>query len=587
MDPDFTALLEDKLDEVAQGERQWVPVVQEFYEPLHRDLERANTEVERLKPAEIATDEVCSQGHPMVIKEGRFGRFLACTNYPEHKETRPLPEELPPGAPEEHCSHGVLMQLRTGRFGPFYTSTHECGETKPFAHRVGVPCPIDGGDILEKRSKKGRVFYGCANWPECEWVSFYRAADRAVSRVRRHPGRHGPGPRALPEARGRAAAVRRAPNGADADGRRRHDGAPASANGKPPASANGKASSRQWPRAPTATAHGGEDATRRRGSQGATASAAANGKAAANAHNGAKRKRPQQRSARPRRRRAARGQEGMSHPQRLRTPARRARRARASTALLVSQPESRFYLSGYAGHDLPPRDSAGYLLDHAHAGPAADRSAHHRAGRARVARLRGRHLRRRQPRPAGDRRGRRQARRAAASASSRSTCRTRIWDADQRQRCPSGIELAPVDGSVDDLRVVKDAEELASLQEAIDVLDRCLADVLRRIEPGLTERQVARMVELYLIEHADGTSFPSIVASGPNASVPHAVPSDRRIQEGEVAQNRHRRARQRLLLGHDPHGVPRRAARSDGWSSCTRSCSKPRQHAEAQRCGRA
>ena len=71
-------------------------------------------------------------------------------------------------------------------------------------------------------------------------------------------------------------------------------------------------------------------------------------------------------------------------------------------------------------------------------------------------------------------------------------------------------------------------------QEPTHGLDRCLAHVLQRLEPGLTERQVARMVELYLIEHADGTSFPSIVASGPNASVPHAVPSDRRIQEGEV-----------------------------------------------------
>ncbi|GAC1321969.1 MAG: type I DNA topoisomerase [Chloroflexota bacterium] len=172
MDPDFTAVLEDKLDEVAQGERSWVPVVQEFYEPLNRDLERALVEVERLKPAEIATDEVCSQGHPMVIKDGRFGRFMACTQYPEHKETRPLPEELPKDAPEEHCSHAVVMQLRTGRFGPFYTSTHECGETKPFARRVGVACPKDGGEILEKRSKKGRVFYGCAQWPNCDWVSW-------------------------------------------------------------------------------------------------------------------------------------------------------------------------------------------------------------------------------------------------------------------------------------------------------------------------------------------------------------------------------------------------------------------------------
>jgi DNA topoisomerase-1 len=174
MDPDFTAILEDKLDEVAQGERQWVPVVAEFYGPLTRDLERANTEVERIKPAEIPTDEVCSEGHSMVIKEGRFGRFLACSNYPEHKETRPLPEELPKDAPDEACSHGIKMQLRTGRFGPFYTSTHDCGETKPFARRVGVQCPTDGGEILEKRSKKGRIFYGCANWPGCDWVAFKR-----------------------------------------------------------------------------------------------------------------------------------------------------------------------------------------------------------------------------------------------------------------------------------------------------------------------------------------------------------------------------------------------------------------------------
>jgi ssDNA-binding Zn-finger/Zn-ribbon topoisomerase 1 len=66
------------------------------------------------------------------------------------------------------------MQLRTGRFGPFYVSTHECGETKPFARRVGVQCPVDGGEILEKRSKKGRIFYGCNNWPNCDWVSFNR-----------------------------------------------------------------------------------------------------------------------------------------------------------------------------------------------------------------------------------------------------------------------------------------------------------------------------------------------------------------------------------------------------------------------------
>ncbi|HEY1295089.1 MAG TPA: type I DNA topoisomerase [Chloroflexota bacterium] len=250
MDPDFTAILEDKLDEVAQGERQWVPVVQEFYEPLTRDLERANTEVERLKPAEIPTDEVCSEGHPMVIKEGRFGRFLACSMYPEHKETRPLPEELPKDAPDEFCSHGVQMQLRTGRFGPFYTSTHDCGETKPFARRVGVLCPTDGGEILEKRSKKGRIFFGCANWPNCDWVSFNRPlqepcpecgglqVDMGRGRVRclKHQGE----PRRFPPRNGKDGAATAGRGKATAG---RGKSATARSNGTASARANGKASS--------------------------------------------------------------------------------------------------------------------------------------------------------------------------------------------------------------------------------------------------------------------------------------------------------------------------------------------------------
>src|SRR5262249_32290814 len=108
-----------------------------------------------------------------------------------------------------------------------------------------------------------------------------------------------------------------------------------------------------------------------------------------------------------------------------------------------------------------------------------------------------------------------------------------IWD-DVRQRLSGGVELVPVTKIVDELRIIKDADELAHLQQAVDVLDRCLADVLGRTEPGMSERQVAHLVEVYLLEHADGPSFPSIVASGPNASIPHAVPSERRIRAGEV-----------------------------------------------------
>jgi Xaa-Pro aminopeptidase len=108
-----------------------------------------------------------------------------------------------------------------------------------------------------------------------------------------------------------------------------------------------------------------------------------------------------------------------------------------------------------------------------------------------------------------------------------------IWSSI-RGALPESTQFTPVDRVIDDLRVIKDAEELACLQEAIDVLDRCLAHVVDRLQAGLTEREVARMVELYLLEHADGPSFPSIVATGPNASVPHAVPSERRVSEGEL-----------------------------------------------------
>jgi len=211
-------------------------------------------------------------------------------------------------------------------------------------------------------------------------------------------------------------------------------------------------------------------------------------------------------------------------------------RARLATdgldALLVSQPESRYYLSGYTGHDLPPRDSAGYLLVGAtHArlltDPRTTEQAQQQAPEYEVITY-----------STGAR-----GPQAIAEAAARLGFRRvgfesihlpyDIWN-EIRTHLAASIELVPVDRVVDDLRVIKDAEELACLQEAVDVLDRCLADVLQRIEPGFTERQVARMVEIYLLEHADGPSFPSIVASGPNASVPHAVPTDRRIVEGEL-----------------------------------------------------
>jgi len=221
----------------------------------------------------------------------------------------------------------------------------------------------------------------------------------------------------------------------------------------------------------------------------------------------------------------------MSHVDRL-ARLRGKLEAQRLDAMIVSQPESRYYLSGYTGHDLPPRDSAGYLLVTPSKAllltdPRTTEQAERESPAFEVVTY-----------SAGNRGPETVAETVASLGIQRVGFESihlpyAIWQAISRG-LPGSMELTPVDRLIDELRVIKDPEELASLQSAVDMLDRCLADVLTRTEPGMTEREVATMVELYLLAHADGPSFPSIVASGPNASVPHAVPSDRRIGEGEV-----------------------------------------------------
>lgn len=220
----------------------------------------------------------------------------------------------------------------------------------------------------------------------------------------------------------------------------------------------------------------------------------------------------------------------MSKPLRLER-LRAAMQAAGYDGLLVSQPESRYYLSGYAGHDLPPRDSAGYLLiTDTNAllltDPRTTEQAEHEAPEFELVSYPGSA---RGPSTIAETANRLGLRRLAFESIHLPYA---TWST-VRSELDASTELIADSALIDRLRIIKDAEELLELQEAIDVLDRCFADVVARITPGLTEQQVARMVELYLIEHADGPSFPSIVASGPNASVPHAVPSDRRIESGE------------------------------------------------------
>ena len=176
MNPDFTAQMEEKLDEVSQGERDWVPMLQEFYAPFAEELLNANENMPRVKPDDEATDEVCENcGLPMVIKTGRFGRFMACTGYPQCRTTRQLKEEGNEAAADvetdEVCEQcGKPMVLKTGRYGKFIACSNypTCKNTHPM--KTGAACPTCGGDLVERGSRRG-AFFGCSNYPECKYTS--------------------------------------------------------------------------------------------------------------------------------------------------------------------------------------------------------------------------------------------------------------------------------------------------------------------------------------------------------------------------------------------------------------------------------
>ena len=132
VDVKFTGEMEDNLDSIELGDKEWKNVVADFYKGFSEELKVADREAERVEKEVVLSDEVCEIcGKPMAIKEGRFGKFLACTGYPE------------------------------------------CKNTKPIVKSTGVKCPKCGKDIIEKRGRKsGKVFYGCSGYPECD-VSYW------------------------------------------------------------------------------------------------------------------------------------------------------------------------------------------------------------------------------------------------------------------------------------------------------------------------------------------------------------------------------------------------------------------------------
>jgi DNA topoisomerase-1 len=190
MDVAFTAGMEEKLDEIEDGNAGWQEVLRDFYDKFKEDLAKAEVHMRDVKRQEIATELACEKcGKPMVIKWGRMGEFLACSGYPECRNTmnfrredgKIVPEKEEEIPVDEKCPQcAAAMVMKRGRFGRFLACTRypECKGTKPVS--IGVTCPKGcGGYISEKRSRRGRTFYGCSSYPNCDFVSWDRPRNEA------------------------------------------------------------------------------------------------------------------------------------------------------------------------------------------------------------------------------------------------------------------------------------------------------------------------------------------------------------------------------------------------------------------------
>lgn len=182
VDYQFTAQMEEDLDAVSRGEKDWVPVIRAFYTPFHETIEIKNKELNKSDLTQEKTDLLCEKcGNPMLIKMGRFGKFYACSNYPECKTTKPMKEDeaeaaaIVAGKICPDCQSPMVM--KRGRFGPFLGCSRypDCKHLEPIVKSMGVSCPdCQKGDIVEKKSKRGKLFYACNRYPECTFAMWQK-----------------------------------------------------------------------------------------------------------------------------------------------------------------------------------------------------------------------------------------------------------------------------------------------------------------------------------------------------------------------------------------------------------------------------
>jgi DNA topoisomerase-1 len=177
---EFTSEMETELDKVEEGELAWRKVLENFYGPFAKALEKVDTAAmirEAFDVKEIEQEPCPECGGKLTVKSGRFGPFIACTNYPDCRHTKPLKQDKVPDRPtEETCREcGSPMVIKTGRYGEFLACTKypKCKHTRPIP--LGVKCPKCGsGDLTERRTKRGRSFFGCSNYPRCDFSTWYR-----------------------------------------------------------------------------------------------------------------------------------------------------------------------------------------------------------------------------------------------------------------------------------------------------------------------------------------------------------------------------------------------------------------------------
>jgi len=176
VDYKFTAQMEEDLDEIAEGKKKWVPVIRAFYDPFHKNL-LAKTKTIKKEDFQEKLDKKCPEcGGDLVVKFGRFGKFIACSNYPTCKYTEKTDEEKKEAEENsgEICEKcGAPMVVKRGRFGSFLGCSKypECKNIKKIEKKTGIKCPkCSQGEIVERKSKRGRLFLGCNAYPNCDFA---------------------------------------------------------------------------------------------------------------------------------------------------------------------------------------------------------------------------------------------------------------------------------------------------------------------------------------------------------------------------------------------------------------------------------